>query len=108
MKVRQIFADEATVLVWKNDGNHIGVQAQIWSQRLSADGLKLAGPRRSLGSSQPDVREVAFSAPAREIKLATVADSPCRSTRVKSIGWLGAGRVLAGLGCGRPARSCPT
>jgi beta-xylosidase len=41
--------DDGTLyLVWKNDGNHIGVQAQIWSQRLSADGLKLVGPRRSL------------------------------------------------------------
>jgi beta-xylosidase len=41
--------DDGTLyLVWKNDGNHISVPARIWSQRLSADGLRLVGPRRAL------------------------------------------------------------
>jgi len=40
--------DGSLYLVWKNDGNHIGVPARIWSERLSADGLRLVGPRRPL------------------------------------------------------------
>jgi len=35
-------------LYWKNDGNSIGRRTHIWAQRLSADGLRLVGPRRSI------------------------------------------------------------
>jgi predicted NBD/HSP70 family sugar kinase len=35
-------------LYWKNDGNSIGKPTQIWAQRLSADGLRLVGPRRAI------------------------------------------------------------
>jgi beta-xylosidase len=40
--------DGRLYLVWKNDGNHIGRQTQIWAQRLSPDGLRLVGPRRAI------------------------------------------------------------
>jgi beta-xylosidase len=40
--------DGRLYLVWKNDGNHIGRQPQIWAQRLSPDGLRLVGPRRAI------------------------------------------------------------
>jgi predicted NBD/HSP70 family sugar kinase len=33
---------------WKNDGNSIGKTTHIWAQRLSADGLRLVGPRRAI------------------------------------------------------------
>jgi beta-xylosidase len=36
-------ADGALYLLWKNDGNCCGYPVSIWSQRLSADGLKLRG-----------------------------------------------------------------
>jgi beta-xylosidase len=35
-------------LYWKNDGNSIGSPTHIWAQRLSSDGLRLVGPRRSI------------------------------------------------------------
>jgi beta-xylosidase len=37
--------DGRLYLVWKNDGNAIGHPTYIWSQRLSADGLRLVGRR---------------------------------------------------------------
>lgn len=36
-------ADGSLWLVWKNDGNAIGVDTWLWSQRLSPDGLRLVG-----------------------------------------------------------------
>lgn len=40
-------------LLWKNDGNHIGVDTWIYAQRLSADGLHLVGePVRVLQQDQ--------------------------------------------------------
>jgi predicted NBD/HSP70 family sugar kinase/GH43 family beta-xylosidase len=35
-------------LYWKNDGNSIGLTTHIWAQKLSPDGLRLVGPRRSI------------------------------------------------------------
>jgi Glycosyl hydrolases family 43 len=40
-------------LVWKNDGNALGMPTSIWEQRLSTDGQSLAGvPHRLLGADQ--------------------------------------------------------
>jgi beta-xylosidase len=41
--------DDGTLyLYWKNDGNSMGVETDIWVQRLSADGLRLVGrPHRT-------------------------------------------------------------
>lgn len=41
-------------LLWKNDGNAIDVDTWIWSQRLSADGLRLVGtPAKLLRQTEP-------------------------------------------------------
>ncbi|RKF26094.1 glycoside hydrolase family 43 protein [Micromonospora globbae] len=41
-------------LLWKNDGNAIGVDTWIWSQRLSPDGLSLVGePTKLLRQTEP-------------------------------------------------------
>jgi len=46
--------DGALYLLWKNDGNAIGADTWLWSQRLSADGLALTGkPARLLKQSAP-------------------------------------------------------
>ncbi|MEV4491408.1 glycoside hydrolase family 43 protein [Micromonospora coxensis] len=47
-------ADGSLWLLWKNDGNAIGVDTWIWSQRLSADGLRLEGePTKLLRQTEP-------------------------------------------------------
>ena len=38
----------ARYLLWKNDGNCCAKQVTLWSQRLSADGRRLEGPRAAL------------------------------------------------------------
>jgi beta-xylosidase len=46
--------DGALYLVWKNDGNAIGVDTWLWSQRLTDDGRHLQGePVRLLKQSEP-------------------------------------------------------
>jgi beta-xylosidase len=46
--------DGALWLLWKNDGNAIGVDAWLWSQRLSDDGLRLVGrPTKLLKQTEP-------------------------------------------------------
>ena len=35
-------------LVWKNDGNAVSKATWIWAQRLSADGMRLVGRRRTI------------------------------------------------------------
>jgi len=46
--------DGALYLVWKNDGNAIGTDTWLWSQRLSDDGLQLLGqPIRLLKQTEP-------------------------------------------------------
>ncbi|MEU1843287.1 glycoside hydrolase family 43 protein [Micromonospora sediminicola] len=40
--------DGSLWLLWKNDGNAIGVDTWLWSQRLSPDGLRLTGPAAKL------------------------------------------------------------
>lgn len=46
-------SDGSRWLVWKNDGNHVGVDTWIYVQRLSDDGLRLEGePRRVLRQDQ--------------------------------------------------------
>jgi beta-xylosidase len=46
--------DGALYLLWKNDGNAVGADTWLWSQRLSADGLALAGkPARLLKQTAP-------------------------------------------------------
>ncbi|MBO4205468.1 glycoside hydrolase family 43 protein [Micromonospora echinofusca] len=45
--------DGSLWLLWKNDGNAIGVDTWIWSQRLSPDGLSLVGtPHRLLKQTE--------------------------------------------------------
>ncbi|MEU5947054.1 glycoside hydrolase family 43 protein [Micromonospora sp. NPDC047465] len=47
-------ADGSLWLLWKNDGNAVGVDTWIWSQRLSDDGLRLVGePVRLLKQTEP-------------------------------------------------------
>ncbi|MFD2767114.1 glycoside hydrolase family 43 protein [Micromonospora eburnea] len=47
-------SDGSLWLVWKNDGNAIGADTWLWSQRLSADGLQLVGePTRLLKQTGP-------------------------------------------------------
>jgi beta-xylosidase len=47
-------ADGTLYLLWKNDGNAIGVDTWLWAQRLSADGLNLLGaPVRLLKQTEP-------------------------------------------------------
>ncbi|SCG76221.1 Glycosyl hydrolases family 43 [Micromonospora echinaurantiaca] len=46
--------DGSLWLLWKNDGNAIGVDTWLWSQRLSDDGLSLVGePTRLLKQTEP-------------------------------------------------------
>ncbi|GAB3345531.1 glycoside hydrolase family 43 protein [Micromonospora halotolerans] len=46
--------DGSLWLLWKNDGNAIGVDTWIWSQRLSPDGLRLVGaPTKLLKQTEP-------------------------------------------------------
>ncbi|WP_203861961.1 family 43 glycosylhydrolase [Plantactinospora mayteni] len=46
--------DGSLYLLWKNDGNAIGVDTWLWAQRLSADGLSLTGePVRLLKQTEP-------------------------------------------------------
>jgi beta-xylosidase len=46
--------DGALYLLWKNDGNAVGADTWLWSQRLSADGLRLEGePARLLKQTEP-------------------------------------------------------
>ncbi|MFI2364788.1 glycoside hydrolase family 43 protein [Promicromonospora sp. NPDC019610] len=46
-------ADGSRWLLWKNDGNHVGVDTWIYVQRLSDDGLRLEGePERILKQDQ--------------------------------------------------------
>ncbi|MEU7571450.1 glycoside hydrolase family 43 protein [Micromonospora sp. NPDC049240] len=40
--------DGSLWLLWKNDGNAIGVDTWLWSQRLTPDGLRLTGPATKL------------------------------------------------------------
>ena len=48
-----IDADGSRYLVWKNDGNSIGVDTWLWVQKLSDDGLRLAGsPTRLIKQDQ--------------------------------------------------------
>ncbi|PWU47382.1 glycoside hydrolase family 43 [Micromonospora sp. S4605] len=45
--------DGSLWLLWKNDGNAIGVDTWLWSQRLSDDGLRLVGePARLLKQTE--------------------------------------------------------
>ncbi|MEV0157634.1 glycoside hydrolase family 43 protein [Micromonospora sp. NPDC050686] len=47
-------ADGSLWLLWKNDGNAIGVDTWLWSQRLSPDGLQLVGePAKLLRQTEP-------------------------------------------------------
>jgi beta-xylosidase len=47
-------ADGGLYLLWKNDGNAIGADTWLWSQRLSDDGLALTGgPARLLRQTEP-------------------------------------------------------
>lgn len=47
-------ADGTTYLLWKNDGNAVGMDTWIYAQQLSADGLGLAGePVRLMKQDQP-------------------------------------------------------
>ncbi|MFC0030977.1 glycoside hydrolase family 43 protein [Micromonospora chaiyaphumensis] len=47
-------ADGSLWLLWKNDGNAIGVDTWLWSQRLSPDGLRLVGsPAKLLKQTEP-------------------------------------------------------
>ncbi|MEU7930138.1 glycoside hydrolase family 43 protein [Micromonospora echinofusca] len=47
-------SDGSLWLLWKNDGNAIGVDTWIWSQRLSDDGLRLLGePTKLLKQTEP-------------------------------------------------------
>jgi beta-xylosidase len=46
--------DGSLYLLWKNDGNAIGTDTWLWSQRLSSDGLTLDGePTRLLKQTEP-------------------------------------------------------
>jgi beta-xylosidase len=46
--------DGSLYLVWKNDGNALGADTWLWSQRLSADGLRLEGaPAKLLKQTEP-------------------------------------------------------
>ncbi|MET8912236.1 glycoside hydrolase family 43 protein [Micromonospora sp. NPDC004551] len=46
--------DGSLWLLWKNDGNAIGVDTWLWSQRLSPDGLRLVGaPTKLLKQTEP-------------------------------------------------------
>ncbi|MDO3702718.1 glycoside hydrolase family 43 protein [Micromonospora sp. C28SCA-DRY-2] len=46
--------DGSLWLLWKNDGNAIGVDTWLWSQRLSDDGLRLVGePTKLLKQTEP-------------------------------------------------------
>lgn len=46
--------DGALWLLWKNDGNAVGVDTWLFSQRLSGDGLKLVGrPTKLLKQTEP-------------------------------------------------------
>ncbi len=46
--------DGTLYLLWKNDGNAIGQDTWLWSQRLSEDGLRLLGePARLLRQTEP-------------------------------------------------------
>jgi beta-xylosidase len=46
--------DGSLYLVWKNDGNALGTDTWLWSQRLSADGLRLEGaPVQLLKQTEP-------------------------------------------------------
>ncbi|MFF5175309.1 glycoside hydrolase family 43 protein [Micromonospora sp. NPDC000089] len=47
-------ADGSLWLLWKNDGNAIGVDTWLWSQRLADDGLTLVGqPTKLLKQTEP-------------------------------------------------------
>ncbi|GAA4570210.1 glycoside hydrolase family 43 protein [Micromonospora coerulea] len=47
-------ADGSLWLLWKNDGNAIGVDTWLWAQRLSDDGLRLLGePTKLLKQTEP-------------------------------------------------------
>ncbi|MCM0675312.1 glycoside hydrolase family 43 protein [Micromonospora phytophila] len=46
--------DGSLWLLWKNDGNAVGVDTWLWSQRLSPDGLTLVGePTKLLKQTEP-------------------------------------------------------
>ncbi|PWU61595.1 glycoside hydrolase family 43 [Micromonospora globispora] len=46
--------DGSLWLLWKNDGNAMGVDTWLWSQRLSPDGLRLVGePTKLLKQTEP-------------------------------------------------------
>jgi beta-xylosidase len=49
---RTRLADGRLYLIWKEDGNAVGRPSVIWRQRLTADGLRLTGPRRAMLRSQ--------------------------------------------------------
>jgi beta-xylosidase len=49
---RTRLADGRVYLIWKEDGNAVGRRSVIWRQRLTADGLRLAGPRHAMLRSQ--------------------------------------------------------
>lgn len=47
-------SDGSLWLLWKNDGNAIGIESKIYLQRLSDDGLELQGePQAIIGMDQP-------------------------------------------------------
>ncbi|MFF5228783.1 glycoside hydrolase family 43 protein [Dactylosporangium sp. NPDC000521] len=47
-------SDGSLYLLWKNDGNAVGQDTWLWSQRLSEDGLRLVGePVRLLRQTEP-------------------------------------------------------
>ena len=49
-----VSADGTPYLVWKSDGNGYGLPTAIYSERLTSDGLAVAGPpHRLIGATQP-------------------------------------------------------
>ncbi|HLS15623.1 MAG TPA: family 43 glycosylhydrolase [Beutenbergiaceae bacterium] len=46
--------DGTSYLLWKNDGNHIGVRSWVYAQELSADGLSLVGTPQQLITHDQD------------------------------------------------------
>jgi beta-xylosidase len=49
--------DGKLYLYWKNDGNAVNQPTRIWVQRLSADGLRVDGPRIDTGEVNDQVWE---------------------------------------------------
>ena len=49
--------DGSLYLYWKNDGNAIGKETDIWVQKLSRDGLRVVGPPKQTGEKNDQVWE---------------------------------------------------